>query len=157
VSRPPLPPLEERDGSRGRATAADKEDWVAVSSADDHTFWVPPEIAHLVADGMPWQTLEAVLRPALAARTAAAGRRSGGKGAALSTQAFIRALAAYLDADENLDESWAGETLARRVEAFALRRGITGAHLIKPRHHAIRQLASCALEGICQTRQRDRK
>jgi hypothetical protein len=155
-----LPPLEERDGSRAHADAADKEDWVAVESADGHAWWCPPEVAYLIAPGMSWNALEAILRPALAARAAAAAvaeLKGGTKGAALSTQAFVRALAAYLDADEDLDESWAGETLAKKVEAFALKREIVGAHLIKPRHHAIRQLAGCALDGLRQTRQRDRK
>jgi hypothetical protein len=143
MSRPPLPPLEERDGSRACATADDKD-------------WIPAEVA-IQVDGT-WTTLETVLRPELAVRAGAVPKHKGGaKGAALSTQAFVRALAAYLDAGEDLDESWPCETFARKVEAFALRRGISDAHLIKPRNHAIRQLAGCALEGIRQTRQRDRR
>jgi hypothetical protein len=143
MSRPPLPPLEERDGSRACAAADDKD-------------WIPAEVS-IQVDGT-WTTLETVLRPALAALAGAVlEHKRGGKGAALSTQAFVRALAAYLDAGEDLDESWADETFARNVEAFAVGRGISGAHLIKPRNNAIRQLAGCALEGIRQTRQRDRR
>jgi hypothetical protein len=108
---------------------------------------------------MQWHLVEAILRPALIARVAstAAAHRSSFKGTALSTQAFVRALTAYLDdASEDLDDSWANEALAKKVEGFALRRGIRGAHLIKPRNPAIRQLAGCALDGIRQTRQRNR-
>jgi hypothetical protein len=142
------------------AAAADKADWVRIKSADGHVYRFPPEVAYLAAAGMSWNRLEAILRPALAARATpvagAEGKRRT-KGAALSTQAFVRALAAYLDADEDLDEDWTGEALARKVEAFALRRRINGAHLIQPRNYAIRQLAGCAVEGIRQTRQRDRR
>jgi hypothetical protein len=157
MSQPPLPPLEERDGSQACAAADDREAWVAVKSADGHVWWVPPEVAHLVPAGMAWHALEAVLRPALVTRAAAtAGRPAGTKGAALSTQAFVRALGAYQDADEELEDTWADENFAEKVEAFALRHEITGAHRIKPRNYAIRQLAGCFLEGIRQIRQRDR-
>jgi hypothetical protein len=160
MSHPPLPPLEERDGSQAAAAAADKEDWTEVTSADGHLYRIPPEVAYLVAGGMSWQGLEAVLRPALAARaaaTAAVERKSGGKGAALATQAFVRAVAAYQDEGADLVETWTAETFAREVEAFAMRQRITGAHLIKPRNHTTRQLAACVLDGVREIRQRHRK
>jgi hypothetical protein len=126
------------------------------SATQDDANWIPAEIV-VAVDGVE-TTLETALQQARAAGAGAALEpRRGTKGAALTTRAFVRALAAYLDAGEALDESWSGETLAGEVEAFALRRALTDAHLIKPRNHAIRQLGGCALDGIRQTRQRDRK
>jgi len=70
-----LRPLGERNGSRERAAAADKDEWVAVKAANskDFSYWFPPEIAYLAVDGTPWNVLEEILRSALAAR-AVAGR-----------------------------------------------------------------------------------
>jgi hypothetical protein len=58
------PPMEERDGTRARHTAADRDKWQWRHSDDGHLCWVPPEIAYLVNNGEPLHELE--LRPALA-------------------------------------------------------------------------------------------
>lgn len=62
------PPMEERDGTLARNTAADRDKWQWRHSDDGHVYWVPPEIAYLVNNGEPWPELERQLRPALADR-----------------------------------------------------------------------------------------
>jgi hypothetical protein len=123
-----LPPPEERDGSRAQAAAADKDDWVAVTSADGHVYWVPPEVAYLVADGMPWQTLEATLRPALAARTASPGSRRTHTMSPI-TQAVAAALVAYCVVHPpKPDMKYL--TLAKRATAHARARGYKDCELL---------------------------
>jgi hypothetical protein len=111
---------------------------------------------------MPWNELEVILRPALAARAIPPAPEApegdpGPKGAAEATRALMWAWSAYQDADEELDENMRPGTLARKVAEFALRRELTGAHLINPNNPTTRDLMKCALAGIRQGRDRDRR
>jgi hypothetical protein len=108
-----LPALEVRTGKRAWEAAADKDQWVQVKAAvpqgqPEFVYFVPPEIAYLFHDHSPWEEIERHLtlairqREAAAARAAATRPASRRKSAAPSTRAFVRALAAYLDADERV-------------------------------------------------------
>jgi hypothetical protein len=57
----------------------------------------------------------------------------------------------------NVSEDADAEPLAENIAEFAMRRDLTDAHLLTPRNFVMRDLVACALEGIRETRRRDRR
>jgi hypothetical protein len=152
MSRSAVPPLAERDGSRAYVDAADKEKWVAVTSADGHIYWVPPEIAYRVAAGTPWNALEAILGPALAARGEAkerSGNRSRSHSMAPATRAQAAAVIAYFAAQPPA-LTMKILSLARRVQEHAQAAGYKNWEEVDPQSHTMRDMIKDALWNMEQ-------
>jgi hypothetical protein len=151
-----LRPIEQRDGRLARAAAADGDDWRTVKAArpapeqkgeprpEGHIYHLPPEVAHLAADGMPWNQLELILEHALGERQrkealkrqtlvevqgkeeppSGVRKRWGKKTIPSST-----ALAIYIH-NCGLDSDWSAATLAAEVVKHAHAIKLPGAGLL---------------------------
>jgi hypothetical protein len=157
MSRKPLLPLAERDGSRAYADAADKDAWREVRAATSHphpphSYWFPPEVADLVAEGMDWQRLEAILRPALASRGAAKERSGNHRrthSMAPATRAQAAAVIAYFAAQPPAVTAKI-LSLATRVQKHAQVAGYKNWEEVDPLSHTMRDMIKDALWNMEQ-------
>ena len=151
MAAPPLPPIEERDGSLARANATDAADWHEVRSANGHPYHFPPEIAYLAGEGAVWDELEALLRPALIARERAATRPPEAKTVQPTTLCMAAALGAYafhvLETPDLSDRE-----LARRTADFAALNGLDGGEPFNPEGSTMKRLAGAILDAIRKSR-----